>query len=349
MNLFFSDVFDVKPQTIERYGAFNISLVSDLPLFIDPFLLFNSSKRAYKRLHKNIIKYLAFLRDQARDSNLDSDTVAALYRFPEVKQIWFGFSVDGNRGSGLGAHFAGTLHDNLNKIFKDFGKEQITQSSHLEKLTLVSSGVGKDNISDFTTNLIREFLLEYTQRFAQRYIDSRHRRKVAVNKVRFNHETESWERGTYDLPWYAGDYVLLTPRDMLTKDDTWINKTDLIKDFESIPDALPNAELRALINRHFERELPRRREPNSEDRQKAAISTILKFPELIDGFIRLKELNGRKAASISSQKVELSNQLYVQQVKALAELLVTESGVLYHCGQYVCGGTCPSSVPERHY
>jgi hypothetical protein len=40
---YFSDYFGVKRNTLARYGAFDISLVTDLPLFIDPFLLFNES------------------------------------------------------------------------------------------------------------------------------------------------------------------------------------------------------------------------------------------------------------------------------------------------------------------
>jgi hypothetical protein len=39
MDLYFSDHFQIKPQELEKYGAFNISLVADLPLFIDPFLI----------------------------------------------------------------------------------------------------------------------------------------------------------------------------------------------------------------------------------------------------------------------------------------------------------------------
>jgi hypothetical protein len=42
MKLCFSDYFEV----------------SDLPLFIDPFLLFNSDKPEYRRLHDSIIDYL---------------------------------------------------------------------------------------------------------------------------------------------------------------------------------------------------------------------------------------------------------------------------------------------------
>lgn len=42
--VYFSDRFRVSPYVLDRYGAFDISVVSDLPLFIDPFLLFNSQK-----------------------------------------------------------------------------------------------------------------------------------------------------------------------------------------------------------------------------------------------------------------------------------------------------------------
>ena len=40
LGVHFSDVFNVSPESLEQYGAFNVSLVSDMPLFIDPFLLF---------------------------------------------------------------------------------------------------------------------------------------------------------------------------------------------------------------------------------------------------------------------------------------------------------------------
>src|SRR5579859_3499568 len=65
VDIYFSDVFGVTPRILERYGAFNVSLVNDLPLFIDPFLLFNSRKPKYRKLHDEIIEYLSFLRDQS--------------------------------------------------------------------------------------------------------------------------------------------------------------------------------------------------------------------------------------------------------------------------------------------
>lgn len=42
IKVYFSDFFEIDEDIIEEYGAINISLINDLPLFIDPFLLFNS-------------------------------------------------------------------------------------------------------------------------------------------------------------------------------------------------------------------------------------------------------------------------------------------------------------------
>src|ERR1700674_1928037 len=102
MDIYFSDYFKVLRDTIDKYGAFNISLVADLPLFIDPFLLFNSKKPKYQHLHDEIIRYLRFLRDKAATEHLDPGLIHAWYRFPEVKQTWLGFSRTSNRGHGLG-------------------------------------------------------------------------------------------------------------------------------------------------------------------------------------------------------------------------------------------------------
>jgi hypothetical protein len=55
--IYFSDIFDVSPDTLSDYGAFNVSPIVDLPLFVDPFLLFTSPKAEYQALHEEIIKY----------------------------------------------------------------------------------------------------------------------------------------------------------------------------------------------------------------------------------------------------------------------------------------------------
>ncbi len=86
----------------------------------------------------------------------------------------------------------------MGSVFRTFGQEQVTQGSHLEKLCLIGDRVGRDNISDFTINLIDR--------------------------------TEMWASDRYELPALGNDFVLLTPEDMLTRDETWINRRDLVND-----------------------------------------------------------------------------------------------------------------------
>jgi hypothetical protein len=324
-SVYFTEHFRVTAEALEAHGAFNISLVTDLPLFIDPFLLFNSKEQRYRELHDEIIRYLKFLRDKARVASLSPGLLAAWYRFPEIKQTWLGFSESGNSGRGLGPQFASALQRNLDHVFHDFGAEQISHGSHLEKLCLIRGGVGRDNISDFTTNLIGGFLAEYTQTFARNHIGTALCRDVAMRKARFNYETESWEAATYTLPWHDGDFVLLTPKDVLTKDDTWINKTDLINDFEDIPDSIPNEELRAQINNYFRKMLPTDREPTRKDSAAAVFATLQEHPELVDWYIRYKEDHGDTATSVSAEKVSLSERLYVRQLEAFRSELARET------------------------
>lgn len=308
--MYFSNTFKVKRASIKKYGAFDISLISDLPLFIDPFLLFTSENSAYRELHAKIIEYLKFLRIKSKNETLDQGLIRSLYSFKEVHQNWLGFSKSGNRGRALGAKFANDLNNNFHKIFSDFGAEKITEGTHLEKLCLVSEGVGKDGISDFTTNLIKKYLLEYTETFAKKYITENLRKKVHVSKVDFDYETETWLSGIYDLPWHNDDYILLTPVDILTKDETWINRKDLLQEFYVIKDSDTNDILRANINNYLKKILPEN--PKNTDYYLAARKAITEFPEIIDFFVKNKEKQGDLAKDRSYKKVVDTEQWYVQ-------------------------------------
>lgn len=342
VKLFFSDEFNIRPAVVKKHGALDVSFLADLPLFIDPFLLFNSRKPAYKNLHGEMIRYLGFLRDKAAGSEFDRGLAGAWYTFPEVKQTWLGFTKRGNRGRGLGMRFARALHDNLGKLFSDFGSEQLTKGSHLEKLCLIEEGVGRDNISDFTTNLIKGYLLSFTQEFARKHLENSQKRRISVPKVTFNYKTESWESRTFTLPYINRDFVLLTPRDLLTRDDVWINKRDLIEDFEQLPLALPNLQLRAEINNYFRSILPRR--ARKEDRHTAAAKTILKFPVLIDAYIRNKEDSADKASSLSRDKVRVSEQLFLTQIRELAQKLALQTDFYQ-----TANDTCVESRQRAHF
>lgn len=329
MNVYFSDFFDVNPKKIEKYGAFNISLINDLPLFIDPFLLFNSDKKEYQYLHKEILRYVGFLRDRSVSTEINDGLLQSWYCFPEVKQTWIGYSEIGNSGNGPGIEFARALHTNLNGIFSDFDTKKISKSTHLEKFCLIKENAGRDNISDFVTNLIKGYLLQYTQEFAKKYIDASRTRIFIVPHTSFNYKTNTWMPDKFLLPaniFQPGkvDYVLLVPRDMLTKDETWINKTDLINQFDDIVASVPNEELRSQFNFYLKQNLPepeytkkgKEKEPSKKELTEAVIAVVKRFPELLDYYIRFKEQSGDEAESISNKRVEEVHSIFVKELSS---------------------------------
>lgn len=327
--IYFCDVFRVDPAALDDYGAFNIALVNDLPLFVDPFLLFDSEHQKYRALHDELIRYLCFLRDRAVADELTDASISHWLRFKEVHQNWLGFSKSGNRGTGLGKDFARALARNLKTVFKDFGSERVTVGSHIEKLGLLDGGVGRDHLSDFTTNLIKGYLLEYTQAFARDHLRSDQRRVFRVNRVSFDYETRRWRPGQFELPSFENDYVLLTPKEILTRDEAWINQTDMLDQFAQVVTAVPDEELRAQVNEHLLREI--RDSTKKEARREAALKTIERFHELLDYYIQWKEENADRAHAHSSQKVRLTEEQFVENIKVLVNehLAGTE---FYSCG-----------------
>src|SRR5258705_11398536 len=97
--LLFSDYFNIDKSKMDEYGALNICLSADMPLFIDPFLLFASDDDNYKQLHQNLIDHLLILKEIAIE-NKDLGVDNMIFRFPEIKQNWLGVSKFGNEGHG---------------------------------------------------------------------------------------------------------------------------------------------------------------------------------------------------------------------------------------------------------
>lgn len=202
--MFFSEKFHVDSSVLEEYGAIDISLVCDIPLFVDPMLIFNSEKKEYKELHEKIIRYFYFLYEKSTQ-NLDRKEIDAWFNFSEVPNNWLGYAWVGNKGLALGKQYAEFLYNN---IAFAINTNNISESNHIEKIMLLYEGSGKDKISDLTVNLIKGYLCEYTEQFALRYIDPKYLKRIPVEKVSFNYKTESFISREYTLPYiYNWSYV----------------------------------------------------------------------------------------------------------------------------------------------
>lgn len=300
--LLFTDYFEIDPSTLDQYGALNICLEADLPLFIDPFLLFASGSPDYQRLHDEVVGHLILLRNLAVANPGIGST---LFQFPEVRQNWLGVCKWGNNGKGLGPKFAKGLIQSFNGFYKNFGDETVTDASHIEKLTLVGAGIGRDFISDFTVNLMLEFLLSYTERFAKLHLEPEQRRTFTV-RCSFDKDLMVWMPKSFELPFfYKGDreedFIVLTPVDILTKDESFICHSDFTSRFRKIASSIENASLRDAVNIYFQKRLPIR--PKRKDVEAAIDATVREYPDLLDYYISRKEQEKDKASVLSSEKV----------------------------------------------
>lgn len=214
------------------------------------------------------------------------------------------------------------MHSLMPVAFKDLGKESLTDSTHLEKVGLFNQGVGRDNISDFTTNLILDFLLKYTETFAKKSIAPELCSIFNVKKAYFDYQFQRWLPRSYYLPKYDGDFVVLTPKDILTRDETWINHTEMLDRFNEISEGIENEELRSHINAYFASKIPVIQMNNKEkDRyiKAAKWETLREFPELIEYYIQKKEIEKEEAKSVADEKVRSVESLLVTNVHHFIE------------------------------
>lgn len=300
--MFFSEKFQVDSDLVKAYGAIDISLVCDLPLFIDPMLIFNSEKDDYKALHNQIIRYFYFLYQKAQQG-LTHKQIDAWFNFSEVPNNWLGYSLSGNKGLALGRKYADFLYQNIHFAIDTHG---ISSSQHIEKAMLLYDGSGKDKISDLTVNLIKGFLCEYTETFAKKYIHPNFLRSFPVDKAYFNYDTESFISKEFTLPFVYNEksipeYVLLTPCDILREDEPSINRADLLNSYSRIRSAIENDTLRAYVNNYIGLAVKRYEENQRKNRksinertvsriEKKAFGELLKeVPELYDYYIKLRE------------------------------------------------------------
>ncbi|MDE2107054.1 MAG: hypothetical protein KGL39_58145, partial [Patescibacteria group bacterium] len=118
-------------------------------------------------------------------------------------------------------------------------------------------------------------------------------------------------------PYWNSDFVILTPKDLLTKDEAWINRADLLDRFQDIYESLPDEQLRARVDEHFRKLLTD--DMKDDEVREAASATIQAYPELLDYYIRDREENGEKAHQVSDLKVRQTEEQFINQVRDLVD------------------------------
>lgn len=140
-----------------------------------------------------------------------------------------------------------------------------------------------------------------------------------MDKVNFDYATRRWKSDYFELPYFGGDYVLLTPKDILTREVAWINQVDMLSQFTEIQVSIPDEDLRQRVSDHFLRQIDERSKVG--ERKEAALRTIAAHPELLDIYIRMKEEEAPEAHAQSDLKVKVTEAQFIENVRQLAAQL----------------------------
>lgn len=200
----------------------------DLPVGIDPFLLFKSRDPDLAELHALLMRVFNAGLDAVRRGDLND--AREILRFPEPAEIGFGYTKKGKRGSGVGGGITELLVETL------VASPRLVERGirHVEEMQLVSIGIGPDRISDIAANVLKGYLIEYTQKQAALWglgVQS----AVPVQHY-FEGSAWEWRSGYFDLPINpeTGDAIILVPR-RIVRTLPWINYDDFLRsEFASV-------------------------------------------------------------------------------------------------------------------
>jgi hypothetical protein len=161
----------LRPRLTEHFGIFVPQkdlpfaiphLDEDLPLYVDPFLLWKSPSQQDKALHLTLLNnfnYLGMLLKRGERETAAQQLVCA----SECEEISLGHTSTG-RGKRVSAHKAHEILDLFERI-PTYDKRGFR---HLEEIQFYVDGIAKDRISDISANFLKSFLIDFTMDEAER-------------------------------------------------------------------------------------------------------------------------------------------------------------------------------------
>lgn len=193
-------------------------LHEDLPLYLDPFLLWKSDDPQYQHLHADLLGFIEQVRRHAVGGTAARAAVL-LSEVSEPVELGLGYAAGTKRGSALGPKSI----DSIIRTFQQVPQLQTAGLDHLEILALLVPGIAEDRISDLTASVIKRSLAEFTHRRCQEWgIPTTCHRVVGWDPAALD-----WRPFDAHLPYNPSDAspVLLAPLNLLRR-LPWINYGD---------------------------------------------------------------------------------------------------------------------------
>jgi hypothetical protein len=217
----------VRPRLTDYYGLavtqeeteFAIPFLDDdIPLYVDPFLLWKSPSLQDQALHTALVASFNHIGHLAKIGQ-ERKAVDILIRISECQEVGLGTAHD-KCGKRIGEATAQEILSLFSLI------PQVKQGGfeHIEEVQLFVDQIGKDRISDLTCSLIKSFLIDFTMDQCRRLGVPT---KDAVLEGILDHRTKAFKNEELPLPVNpsTGAPLLLVPKRWL-RFSPWINYDD---------------------------------------------------------------------------------------------------------------------------
>jgi hypothetical protein len=155
----------VRPRLTDYHGItlaqedadFAISFFDeDIPLYVDPFLMWRSPSLQDTSLHGALMTAFNHLGQLALNGKRD-EAIEALVIASECDEVGLGLSAK-RKGKRIGREKSGEILD----IFRRIPRYATHGLSHIEELQFFVEGISKDRISDFACSFLKSFLIDFT-------------------------------------------------------------------------------------------------------------------------------------------------------------------------------------------
>jgi hypothetical protein len=218
-------------------------LDDDIPLYVDPFLLWKSPSQQDQALHTALVSsfnHFGYLSKTGKQQQ----AVEALIRMSECKEVGLG-SARNKQGKKIGDNTAKDILSLFTLI------PQVKQGGfeHIEEIQLFVDQISKDRVSDLTCSLTKSFLVDFTIEQCRKL--GVPTEEVVLDDV-FDYQAKTFKVEKVSLPVNPNTKqpVLLVPKRWL-RFSPWINYDDYFTESFVKDDSKPRERVAVLLfNRH---------------------------------------------------------------------------------------------------
>lgn len=197
----------------------DIDLTSDLSVYVDPFAISLYPDDLSRRASDAIVWFFQSAIQAIREGR-EEQAIRMLGNLSEPNETRLGVSRNRPQGRGVSGKQAFDLYRSI----ANSGAAKSGLVTDISECDLFIEGIGPDKISDMTTNIIRELLIDYTgQQCALHGIPTL---SIPSGPI-FDHERGMWREQYRQLPRYGGSRVILVPK-MFVRRHLALNSQDYL-------------------------------------------------------------------------------------------------------------------------